>query len=269
MNQMFGKMLEEALVRMEWLPFSPEVLLGWALPSCTAATPRPCLWPCLCSRLATHPRWTQVKGCEKHTQLVHKACLALETKHHMLEQPEQKDEPKAKGAESRRAREMHRESTRTPCFMLPHSSLWALEGDSEMPPLLSLQLRGAASPTSFSDILLLRWLLCGHLPLFAAFGHHHPPPLCLTASPAVLAAGESSGRITNLGKEMRSCPCAMVPSTEPGRQAPVPLSLTRKAQRVPALLACHTGPAASRLRLEIHRFLINRESTRAFLSKDA
>lgn len=101
LNQTFGKMLEEALVRMEWLPFSPEVLLGWALPSCTAATPRPCLWPCLwpclCSRLATHPRWTQVKGCKKHTQLVHKACLALETKHHMLEQPEQKDEPKAKG----------------------------------------------------------------------------------------------------------------------------------------------------------------------------
>lgn len=180
-----------------------------------------------------------------------------------------KGRAQGKGAESRRAREVHRESTRTPCFKLPHSSLWALEGDSEVPPLLSLQLRGDASPTSFSDILLLRWLLCGHLPLFAAFGHHHAPPLCLTASPAVLAAGESSGRITNLGKEMRSCPCAMVPSTEPGRQAPVPLSLTRKAQRVPALLACHTGPAAAMLRLEIHRFLTNRESTRAFLFKDA
>lgn len=147
LNQRFGKTLWEAVVRMEGLPFSLEVLSGWALSSCTEATFQLCLWPCLSSRLATHPRWTQVKECKK--QLAHKASLALETKHHMLEQPEQKDEPKAKGAESRRAGEVLRESTRTSCFVLPPPSLWALLDNPEVPPLLSLQFWGGACPIHF------------------------------------------------------------------------------------------------------------------------
>lgn len=56
-------------------------------------------------QLATHLRWTQVWECKEHTWLVHKASLALGTEHLTLEQPERKEEPRAKGAQSRRARE--------------------------------------------------------------------------------------------------------------------------------------------------------------------
>lgn len=77
------------------------------------------------SKLVNHCRRAQDKECKKHTHPVLKVSLALETKHRMLKQQEQKGELKAKGVESRRE---VRRTTGTSFFMIPRSSLWGTGG---------------------------------------------------------------------------------------------------------------------------------------------
>lgn len=221
---------------------------------------QPCPCPCLCSKLATHCRWAQVKECKKHTQPVPKISLAVETKRHMLKQQEQKDELKAKVVESRRAR---RCTGKTPGHLASCSTIppYGALVDNAWP--LPLPAAPRRCPFHFTFWYPAPEVATAYRPLPLSHIAFWPP-----SSPPVFALQSFlgpccvSGLLSPLCR-WNQCRCQQqpsgqrdqvlytchCPSTEHGRQAPVPLSLTHKTQRLPASLVLHTGSAGTRLGL--------------------
>lgn len=128
--------IKEVFEKTLWEAFggnaSQEMLFRGALHLCTlsssASTSQPCLCPCLCSRLATHHRWSLFKKWKKHTQPILKVLLALKIKAPYTQAAGAKGQAQGKVSREQKGKEVHRKGTRTSCFMLPCSFLWGNGG---------------------------------------------------------------------------------------------------------------------------------------------
>lgn len=119
--------IKEVFEKTLWEAFggnaSQEMLFRGALHLCTlsssASTSQPCLCPCLCSRLATHHRWSLFKKWKKHTQPILKVLLALKIKAPYAQAAGAKGQAQGKVSREQKGKEVHRKGTRTSCFPVP------------------------------------------------------------------------------------------------------------------------------------------------------